>query len=82
MSRRRRMTGRVKVPFSAIETMAASEIAENALAGVTEERGWILTRHSALYRCRDGRYTLCLVWHSAGGSTLTTTIRGLTLEQT
>lgn len=80
MSRRRRLTGRAKIPFSAIEAIAAQEIAEDALARVTAERGWKLTRHSALYRCRDGRYTLCLVWHGADGSTLTSTTRGLILE--
>lgn len=71
MSPRRRHVGRVKVAFETIEAIAAEEIASCALAAAFETE-WRLTRHSALYRCRDGRFTLCLVWHGAKGQTMTT----------
>ncbi|RWG12248.1 MAG: hypothetical protein EOQ55_27230 [Mesorhizobium sp.] len=79
MSQRRRHTGRVKVDFAQIEALAASELATSALAAAMG-CDWTLTRHSALYRCRDGLYTLCLVWHGPNRETLTTTMRGLQLE--
>jgi len=79
MSPRRRRTGRVKIAFEYIEAIAAAELADDALATAMGER-FTLTRHSALHRCRDGRYTLCLVWKGSGGSTLTRTIRGIEVE--
>lgn len=81
MSMRRRRTGRVKVAFSAIETLAAKELADSAFAKAMGEKTWTLTRHSALYRRKDGSYTLCLVWHGGKGHTLTSTMRGLRLEE-
>ncbi|MBE7186471.1 MAG: hypothetical protein INR68_18925 [Methylobacterium mesophilicum] len=76
MSARRRRTGRLKIPFSSIEAMAAGELADSALVKALGGN-WSLTRHSALYRCKNGSYTLHLVWHSDEGRTLTSTIRGL-----
>lgn len=76
MSARRRHTGRVKIPFSSIEMLAAEALANSALAGALGGT-WTLTKHSALYRCKNGSYTLHLVWHGATGQTLTSTIRGL-----
>ncbi len=79
MSIRRRRTGRVTVQFEEIERLAALSIAENAFAKAMAET-WTLTRHSALYRRKDGSYTLNLVWHGSAGTTLTSTVRGLVLE--
>lgn len=81
MSARRRRTGRVKVPFHLIEKIAAEQIAESALAAAMNE-DWRLTKHSALHRCKDGSYALCLIWHGSGKRTLTSTIRNLRLEHT
>lgn len=78
MSIRRRHTGRIKVPFDTIEKLAAEALANEALAAAVDT-SWTLTRHSALYRCKDGRYTLCLIWHGNAGQTLTSTMRGLQL---
>jgi hypothetical protein len=80
MSSRRRFTGRLKVPFEHIEKIAASELAEDAFAKAMGT-SWTLTRHSALYRRKDGSYTLQLIWRGADGTTLTSTMRGLRLEQ-
>ena len=80
MSARRRFTGRVKVAFEAIERIAAEEIADMALAKAVSA-DWALTKHSALYRCKNGSYTLCLVWHAADGKTLTSTTRNIRLDQ-
>lgn len=79
MSMRRRRTGRLTVPFGEIEKLAALAIADSALAGALAET-WTLTRHSALHRCKDGSYTLHLVWHGSAGTTMTSTTRGLVLE--
>ncbi|MBN9067070.1 MAG: hypothetical protein J0H60_11590 [Rhizobiales bacterium] len=79
MSARRRMTGRVKVPFDRIEKIAAEELADMALAKASGT-SWKLTRHSAFYRCKDGSFTLQLVWHGGNGQTLTSTTRGIRLE--
>lgn len=79
MSVRRRRTGRVKVPFHLIEKIAAEELANDALASAIND-DWRLTKHSALHRCKDGSYTLCLIWHGSGRRTLTSTIRNLRLE--
>jgi hypothetical protein len=79
MSARRRLVGRQKIQFEHIEKIAAGELADMALAKLSDTR-WRLTRHSALYRCKDGSYTLQLVWHGANGQTLTSTTRGLRLE--
>jgi len=76
MSIRRRHTGRVKIPFSNIEMLAAEALANSALATAVSG-AWKLTRHSALHRCKNGSYTLHLVWHGENGQTLTSTIRGL-----
>lgn len=81
MSARRRRTGRVKIAFSAIERIAANEIACEAFASAMGETDWRLTRHSALHRCKDGSYTLCLIWHGASGGMLTKTMRGIRLEE-
>ncbi len=81
MSMRRRRTGRVKIEFSKIEEMAAQHLAASALASAMNE-AWRLTKHSALHRRKDGSYTLCLVWHGENGATLTSTMRGLQLEET
>ena len=81
MSARRRRTGRVRVAFTAIEQIAATAIAADAFAEAMTETDWKLTRHSALHRCKDGSYTLCLIWHAAGGGTLTKTMRGIRLEE-
>jgi hypothetical protein len=78
MSLRRRHVGRIKVAFSEIEALAANEIAGDSLANAIGG-DWTLTKHSALYRCKDGTYTLNLVWHGSGGFTLTSTTRGLLL---
>lgn len=79
MSARRRNTGRVKIDFAKLEGIGASQIAGDALA---EAAGcaWTLTRHSALYRCRDGLYTLCLIWHGPNRETLTKTIRNIEIK--
>lgn len=74
MSVRRRRTGRLKIPFSSIEALSNSALA-SALNGP-----WTLTKHSALYRCKNGTFTLHLVWHSTAGRTLTSTLRGLRVE--
>lgn len=79
MSLRRRHTGRVKVAFSEIEALAVNEIAGDSLAQAIGG-DWTLTKHSALYRCKDCTYTLHLVWHGADNATLTSTTRGLVLE--
>jgi hypothetical protein len=79
MSTRRRHTGRVKIDFAKIEEFAASELAASALAAA-KGCDWTLTKHSALYRCRSGLYTLCLTWHGPNRETLTSTMRNLRLE--
>lgn len=80
MSMRRRRTGRMKIDFAVIEKIAAAEIATAALAAVAT-CAWKLTRHSAFYRCKNGRYTLCLVWHGSNGETLTSTMRNIELAE-
>ena len=80
MSRSRRKVGRLKVAFSRIEALAARQLADDAFAQAMGCRDWSLTKHSALYRCKDGSYTLCLIWHSGQGQTLTSTTRGIRLE--
>ena len=79
MSARRRNTSRVRMSFEEIETLSGTKLAGDALA---EAMGgvWTLTRHSALYRCRDGLCTLCLIWHGPNRETLTKTVRGIQLE--
>jgi hypothetical protein len=79
MSARRRNIGRVKIDFAKLEAIGSAQLAGDALA---EAMGcaWTLTRHSALYRCRDGLYTLCLIWHGPNRETLTKTMRGIRLE--
>lgn len=79
MSVRRRRTGRLKIPFSSIEAMAAEALSNSALASALNGP-WTLTKHSALYRCKNGTFTLHLVWHSTAGRTLTSTLRGLRVE--
>ncbi|MEC9243441.1 hypothetical protein [Nitratireductor rhodophyticola] len=76
---RRHRTGRSPVPFSVIEKLAASLLDEEPLFFLPKG-SWCLTRHSALYRRKNGTYTLCLVWHGDDNSTLTQTVRGLELE--
>ena len=77
--RQKRRVGRVKVDFAHLEALAASELAADKLAAAMGT-DWKLTRHSALYRCKGGLYTLCLVWHGADGQTLTATMRNIELE--
>ncbi|MBZ9678918.1 hypothetical protein [Mesorhizobium sp. ES1-1] len=79
MSPRRRNTGRVKIDFAKIEAFAASELATDALAAAMGCE-WKLTKHSALYRCRNGLFTLCLIWHGPNRETLTSTMRNLRME--
>lgn len=74
---RRNKTGRVRVDFATIEKLASSVIQDEQLATLADD--WRLTRHSAVYRCKDGSLTLCLVWH-ADNMTMTRTIRGLRPE--
>ncbi len=78
MSRRRHRVGRVKVDFAVIEKFAADAKADNALAALADS--WELSRKSALHRCKNGTYTLCLIWKSPDGMALTSTYRGLVLE--
>lgn len=78
---RRHRTGRLPVPFSVIEKLAVSLFDEEPLVFLPKGI-WCLTRHSALYRRKNGTYTLCLVWHGDKNSTLTQTVRGLELEVT
>jgi len=77
---RRRRTGRVRIAFEVLEKLAAQYMREDALAQAMGSEGWTLTRHSALHRCKNGTYTLCLIWHSGTGLTFTSTTRGLRLE--
>lgn len=77
MSRRRRHVGRVKVDFSVIEKFAAEAFPDTPLAVISER--WSLSRKSALHRCKNGTYTLCLIWKSPDGMALTSTYRGLVL---
>ncbi len=79
---RRHRTGRSPVPFSLIEQLATSLLDEDPFFIMPAGNNWQLTRHSALYRRKNGTYTLCLVWHGEDGSTLTQTVRGLELEAT
>jgi len=74
----RRGVGRVRVDFSVIEKFAAEVLPETPLRVLDE--AWALSRKSALHRRKDGSYTLCLIWKSAKGMTLTSTHRGLRLE--
>ena len=72
--RRRRKIGRLNVKFDIIEQLA-SEIAGDVLF-LRPEIDWRLTKHSAIYACKDGSLTVCLVWH-APGTTVTRTVRGI-----
>lgn len=76
MSRR---TGRLKIEFAVIEEIAAKQLATYALSKA-RQTVWTLTRHSALYKRKDGSYTLSLIWHGSDGETLTSTIRNIRLE--
>lgn len=76
MSRRR--IGRVRVDFAVIERFASEMIEDNRLSIVRDS--WTLSRKSSLHRRKDGSYTLCLIWKSPDGLTLTSTTRGLRLE--
>lgn len=78
MSARRRI-GRAKIDFSVIERFAASELRQSPLAKVGVS--WTLSKASSLHRRKDGSYTLCLIWNSADGLTLNSTMRGLRLER-
>ena len=79
MTRRRVRTGRVKVDFSVIERFAAAALPDTPLRVIG--RDWTLSRKSALHRRKDGTFTLCLIWRSAEGFSLTSTHRGLRLER-
>lgn len=79
MSRRRAHTGRVKVDFAVIERFAAEALKDAPLRVIG--RDWALSRKSALHRCKNGTFTLCLIWRSAEGLSLTSTHRGLRLER-
>ncbi|PZO81623.1 MAG: hypothetical protein DI629_03540 [Mesorhizobium amorphae] len=76
MMAKRQKYGRVNAPWEVIERFAAHEIATMALAKLDDQ--WTLTRHSAFHRCKNGTFTLRLVWHgSKKGRTMSSTIRGL-----
>lgn len=77
MSRRRIHTGRVKVDFAVIERFAADALQDSPLRVIG--RDWTLSRKSALHRCKNGTFTLCLIWRSVDGMSLTSTHRGLRL---
>ena len=74
----RRRIGRVKIDFSVIERFAALEGVRTPMSVFGEE--WALSRKSSLHRRKDGSYTLCLIWKSADGLTMSGTYRGLRLE--
>ena len=75
MSKRR--IGRLNVEFEKIEEFASKlERDDPSLFRVLAD--WELTRHSAVYRCKDGSLTICLVWHGKEPkATMTRTIRGV-----
>lgn len=75
---RGRKPGRVKVAFAEFLSLAEPHSAlVQALQG-----DWALTQHSALFRRKDGTFTLRLVWHGSNGTTLTKVIRNLRLATT
>lgn len=75
MARRRYHVGRVKVDFSVVEKLAATARADTPLPVAKEV--WELSRKSSIYRCKNGSYTLCLIWVSSAGYRLSSTHRGL-----
>lgn len=78
MSNRRHRIGRVKVDFEVIEKFATEAMTDMPLAVISDS--WALSGKSALHRRKDGSYTLCLIWKSPDGFSLTHTVRGLVLE--
>ncbi|WP_054310009.1 hypothetical protein [Mesorhizobium sp. 1M-11] len=74
----RRRVGRVKIDFSVIERFAALEGVRTPMPVFGED--WALSRKSSLHRRKDGSYTLCLIWKSADGFTMSGTYRGRRLE--
>lgn len=74
----KRRIGRVKIDFAVIERFAALESVRTPMSTFGEE--WALSRQSSLHRRKDGSYTLCLIWKSCDGFTLSSTYRGLRLE--
>ncbi len=73
----RRRVGRIRIDFSVIERFAAEAMKDMPLSVVSER--WTLSRKSSLHRRKDGTCTLCLIWISADGFTMSGTYRGLRL---
>lgn len=76
MSKRYR-TGRVKVDFAVIERFAAGEFAS---AVRPADEAWTLSRKSAIHRCKNGTFTICLIW-TRGCVSVTSVTRGVRLER-
>lgn len=77
MSRRRR-TGRVTVDFAIIEKFATAAAADLSIGELADNL--TLSRKSSLHRCKNGSFTLCLIWRSSDGLQISSTYRGLQLE--
>lgn len=77
MSKRFR-TGRVKVDFAVIERFAGLEAASAILPA--NDGTWTLSRKSAIHRCKNGSFTVCLIWTS-GSLSMSSVIRGVRLER-
>lgn len=77
MSKRFR-TGRVKIDFAVIERFAAQEAASAILPA--DDGTWTLSRKSAIHRCKNGSFTICLIW-TRGTMSMSSVIRGVRLER-
>ncbi len=71
----KRRAGRLNLNLDELGLLAVRALSDKPSRLVTGP--WRLTRHSSVFRRRDGTLTLVLVWHAACGATLTQTIRGV-----
>jgi hypothetical protein len=77
MKRHTKRVGWVQIDFDVIERAAAAELAEDPLRSLGD---WTLSRKSSLSRCKNGSYTLCLIWKDGPNRQLMKVMRGLRLE--